>query len=125
MITMEELLHGHPIASIRPDIQHNLHELLDIMNEIRSAYGQPMIITSGLRTEEDQARINPKAPKSNHILGLACDVSDPHGEFWSWCMSNMPLMEKLGVYFEDKNASPTWAHCQIVPPKSGKRIFKP
>jgi uncharacterized protein YcbK (DUF882 family) len=103
----------------------NLDKLLTIMNKVRAAYNKPMVVTSGLRSEADQKRINPKAPKSNHIRGLACDVSDPHGELWAWCMLNMKLMEDLGIYFEDKNSTPTWVHFQIVPPKSGKRIFKP
>lgn len=123
MITMQELNpHNYPTT---PEIADNLNKLLSVMNQIRSAYNKPMIITSGLRSEEDQARINPSAPKSKHLLGQACDVSDPHGEYWAWCMVNIALMEKLGVYFEDKNNTPTWTHCQITPPKSGKRIFIP
>jgi hypothetical protein len=114
--------HNYPTT---PEVAANLNNLLIIMNKVRDAYGKPMLITSGLRSDADQARINPKAPKSNHILGLACDVSDPNGELWAWCMLNMPLFEALGVYFEDKNKTPQWVHYQIVAPKSGKRIFTP
>lgn len=123
MISEKELNpHGY-----KPDVETaaNLAKLLTIMNVIRTAYGKPMTVTSGLRSDADQKRINPKAPKSNHIKGLAVDISDPHGEVWAWCMTNMKLMEEQGIYFEDKNATPTWVHFQIVPPKSGKRIFKP
>lgn len=123
MISMKELNpHNYTTDST---IETNLTKLLGILNQIRTAYGKPMTITSGLRNQADQDRINPKAPKSNHLMGLAADISDPNGAFWAWCVLNMPMMEKLGVYFEDKNSSPTWTHCQIVPPKSGKRIFKP
>lgn len=111
--------------TLTPEQEANVNKLLVIMNKIRDAYGKPMTVTSGVRSMEDQMRINPSAPKSNHLLGLAVDISDPDSKLWSWCMLNMPLMEQLGVYFEDKNATPTWVHFQIVPPKSGKRIFKP
>jgi uncharacterized protein YcbK (DUF882 family) len=123
MITIEEL-NPHKYSTT-PEQTVNLLKLLDIMNKVRAAYGKPMIVTSGLRSQADQDRINPSAPKSNHLLGLACDISDPVGDVWVWCMQNMKLMENLGIYFEDKNSTKTWVHFQIVPPRSGQRIFKP
>jgi len=123
MISMQELNpHNYATDATTAD---NLNKLLSVMNQIRAAYGKPMTVNSGLRSQADQDRINPKAPKSNHLKGLACDIADADAALWAWCMVNMPLMEKLGVYFEDKNASPTWVHFQIVAPASGKRIFKP
>jgi len=114
--------HSYPIT---PEQEANLNKLLGIMNQIRAAYGKPMTITSGLRSAADQQRINPKAPKSNHLMGLACDVADGDAALWAWCMLHMPLMEQFGVYFEDKNATVGWVHFQCIPPKSGTRIFKP
>lgn len=105
--------------------QAELNNLLEKLNAVRSAYGKPMTITSGLRSQADQARINPDAPKSKHLLGQAADIYDPSSKFWQWCMANMDLMVELGLYFEDKTATPTWVHIQTVAPKSGKRIFKP
>lgn len=122
-ITMAELNpHSYPTTQEQSE---NLNTLLQILNTIRAAYGKPMIITSGLRSEADQARINPSAPKSKHLLGQAADVSDKDGSFWAWCMDNMHLMEQLDVHFESKDSTPTWTHIQTVPPKSGKRIFLP
>lgn len=122
-ISMKELNpHSYPTTI---EQQANLDKLLQALNTIRNTYAVPMIVTSGLRSEEDQARINPSAPKSKHLLGQAADISDKDGKFWTWCMNNMSLMEQLGVYFEDKKSTPTWVHIQIVPPKSGKRIFLP
>lgn len=123
MISMKELNpHNYPTT---PEIQGNLDKLLAALNEVRTAYGKPMTINSGLRSQADQQRINPSAPKSKHLLGLAVDIRDNDGLFWAWCMMNTPLMEKLGFYFEDKNATPTWTHMQLCPPRSGNRIFKP
>lgn len=85
----------------------------------------PMIVTSGLRSSEEQIRINPSAPKSKHLLGQAVDIADPGGAFRDWVLAHMDLMERIGLWFEDFGHTPGWVHCQIVPPKSGRRIFIP
>lgn len=123
MITLKELNpRNRPLTA---DQSANLERLHAAINKVRSAYGKPMIVTSGVRSVEDQKRINPKAMKSNHILGLACDIADADGELWAWCMDNIEILEDAGLYLEDKAATPTWVHFQAAPPKSGKRIFKP
>lgn len=123
MIVMKELNpHNYPTSD---EVGKNLQMLLAILNVIRDKYGKPMIINSGLRSDADQKRINPKAPKSKHLTGQAADIKDVNSDFWNWCMKNMDLMEELGVYFEDKKSTPVWVHVQIVPPKSSKRIFIP
>jgi hypothetical protein len=108
----------------------NLSTLLDKMNQVRQAYGKPMTVNSGLRSDADQARINPSAPKSKHLLGAACDINDPDGSLWKWVMDNLDLMQQLGLYFEDPRwthhpDNHGWVHFQILPPASGKRIFVP
>jgi hypothetical protein len=122
-ITAKELNpHGYKPS---PEVEKNLAILLDRMNSVRSAYGKPMIITSGLRSEADQARINPSASKSKHLTGQACDVQDTDGKLAEWIKANMKLMEAIGLWFEDFDHTHGWCHCQIVPPKSGKRVFTP
>jgi hypothetical protein len=110
--------------------QANLNHLLDQMNAVRTAYGIPMIVNSGLRTQADQERINPSAPKSKHILGMAADINDKDGSLWTWVLTNLPLMKQLGMYFEHPNWTHHsdghgWVHFQTCPPGSGKRIFIP
>lgn len=123
MISMQELNpHNYDVT---PEQQANLEKLLEAMNKVRTAYAIPMKVTSGLRSQADQDRINSSAPKSKHLLGLAVDIYDPDSKVWEWCMENMHLMEELGIYFEDKVSTPTWVHFQLGPPKSGRRIFKP
>lgn len=103
----------------------NLKRLHAAINKVREAYGKPMIVTSGVRSKADQMRINPRAPNSNHVRGLAVDIRDRDGKLWEWCMENIEMIEDLGFYLEDKKATPTWIHFQLVPPRSGRRIFKP
>jgi uncharacterized protein YcbK (DUF882 family) len=124
-ITFNELLHGHSIADVPIAAQQNLQELLKVMNTIRDAYGIPMVVTSGYRNTDDQARINPTARHSQHIVGNAVDILDENGILKVWINKNIPLMEQLGIYFEDFAHTPNWVHFQRVPPMSGHRFFIP
>jgi uncharacterized protein YcbK (DUF882 family) len=84
-----------------------------------------MTVTSGLRSKEDQARINPGAPKSKHLMGQACDISDKNGELKKWIKANVSVLESAGLWCESFDATPSWVHFQVVPPKSGNRFFIP
>jgi len=109
--------------------EKNLKILLDKLNKVRKAWGKPMIITSGLRSNEDQQKLiasgRSNAIKSNHLLGLAADISDPKKELQKWCLANEKLLEEIGLWMEDFKATETWVHFQAIPPKSGKRWFMP
>lgn len=127
MITLNEL--NPKNYELTEEQKANLAMLLEAMNAVRTAYGKPMIVNSGVRSQEDQDKLikqgATKAKKSNHLTGLAVDIRDTDGKLWEWCNANIPLLENLGLYLEDRLATPTWVHFQLVAPKSGKRIFKP
>jgi uncharacterized protein YcbK (DUF882 family) len=125
VIIFKEIIKDIPINDIPINIQHNIEDLLLRMNLIRASYGKPMIITSGLRTDADQRRINPKHLKSKHLIGKACDVSDPNQTLQSWLTKNVVMLEIAGLWCEDFSATPSWVHFQSEPPKSGKRFFLP
>jgi hypothetical protein len=122
MISLKELNpHSYPTT---PEIDANLAILLDKLNKIRISWAKPMIITSGLRSEADQLRINPAALKSNHRIGAAADISDPKLELTAWLKGpGAALVEELNVYFEEGNKN--WVHCQIFAPRSKNRWFLP
>jgi uncharacterized protein YcbK (DUF882 family) len=110
-----------------PTIDANLLILLDRINQVRDAYGKPMTVTSGLRSDALQnsliARGISKATLSNHLTGSAVDILDEDGELHSWTESNSELMEKIGLWMENRQGP--WQHYQIVPPHSGNRWFNP
>lgn len=112
-----------------PEIDSNLQVLLERLNVIRLAYGKPMTITSGLRSQAQQDALikagKSNAPKSKHLFGQAADIFDPRGELKIWLMQNIKLLEDVGIWLEDFGSTPTWVHMQCVPPNSGKRIFIP
>jgi len=103
----------------------NLSELLGKINQIRTLWGKPMTVTSGLRSEADQERINPSAPKSKHLTGRAVDILDGTGDLKKWVKANVSVLESVGLWCEDFKSTPTWIHFQIVPPESGNRFFIP
>jgi hypothetical protein len=134
MISMNELLSGQcTFDACSLEQKKNLTILLEKVNKVRSAYGKPMIVTSGLRTMKHHLEIYarkgvypPKVPmKSNHLFGKAVDFADGNGELKKWVLNNMKVMEDAGLWMEDFSATKTWLHVQITPPKSGNRFFKP
>lgn len=133
MISMEEILnHKYELDKQSDEIQKNLLELLEKVNKVRTQWGKPMIVTSGLRSMEDHLRIykekgitDPaKIPmKSKHLYGQAVDISDPDLELTKWLKDNPKVLEDIGLWCEEGNKN--WVHFQIVPPASGHRWFLP
>lgn len=121
MISREEMNpHSYKLTDEQEANQQTLHVAI---NKIRSAYNKPMIVTSGVRSQQDQARINPSAPKSKHLLGAAVDIADSNGELYKWCKDNTKELEDAGLYCEEGTKG--WVHFQSIPPKSKKRWFIP
>lgn len=121
MISAQELNpHNYPTTN---EQSTNLAALLVAINKIRTAWGKPMIVTSGLRSEVDQQRINPKAPKSNHLIGAAVDIADADGSLNAWCKANESELVAAGLWCEERMGS--WQHFQIYPPHSEHRWFYP
>ena len=127
-ISKDELLKGRDKAypdEYTEEISNNLDKLLVVMNKIRDAYGQPMIVNSGWRPMAINAAAPGAAAHSKHTQGLAVDIADANGKLWEWVLDNLPMMKQLGLYFEDRRYTPSWCHFQLGPPLSGKRIFIP
>jgi hypothetical protein len=94
--------------------------MLDKFDQIREAYGKPIHITSGFRCEKHNKKIG-GSKNSNHVKGLAIDVLRLK-ELTDFILKNL---ETLDMYIEDPAVTVSWIHISPVPPKSGKRIFKP
>jgi len=123
MISMKELLGPHKLEDCTPEQVTNLTELLERINQLRTDYGKPLTVTSGLRTLEDMKRIYksdvfPK--KSNHLFGRAVDFADPSKALYNWLRENdSARMKQYNLWGElDTNG---WVHVQIVPMSSYKK----
>lgn len=83
------------------------------------------LVASGWRPPAVNAATKGAAPKSHHMSGKACDVSDPTGSLDRWCLANPDELEAIGLWQESPAFTIGWCHLQTVPPKSGKRVFLP
>lgn len=127
MIKLEELnKRNYPTD---PIIDSNLKVLCERLNVIRKAYGKPMNVTSGLRSESQQQELikagKSTATKSKHLVGLAADIADPNGELQKWCLDNVKILEQVGLWLEKFEYTPNWVHFSATPPRSGNRFFTP
>lgn len=134
MIVRKEIISDEDYNELEPKIQTNIEELLLRVNKLRSAYGRPIGVSSGFRSIEKHLAVyakkgitdKTKIPmKSKHLSGQAVDFADASRSLQAWILANEEYLEKLGLWFEDFDHTPTWVHAQIVPPKSGKRFFIP
>lgn len=48
-------------------------ELIEVIQDVRDHFGEPVVISSGLRCQRHNARVG-GAPKSQHLLGTAADI---------------------------------------------------
>jgi hypothetical protein len=78
---------------------------------------------SGWRPQAVNAALKGAALLSKHMKGQAVDVEDADKALQRWCMANLDVLEELGLWMEHPRDTPTWTHLQIVPPRSGKRVF--
>lgn len=128
MITKAELLQGRDklfASDYTQQISDNLDVLLEKLNVIRAAYGQPISVSSGWRPLAVNQSTANASKNSNHLTGLAADLKDMDGRLWDWCLQNLDLLTASGLYLEDKRWTSTWVHMQCVAPSSKKRIFIP
>lgn len=125
LISRDEILNKQeekfPLTSV---MEGNLLRLLDAVNKLRLAYGKPMIVSSGYRPPEHNAKVG-GAPNSCHLTCEAVDFRDKDGELKKWCLANLKILEDCGLYMEHQDATPTWLHVQTRMPKSGSRVFRP
>lgn len=119
MIKLDELLKGVKADTIPKEHLSNLNNLVFRMNQVRSKWGKPMIVTSGYRSMADHLRIYKQKgitdPKkipmgSKHLSGQAVDIADPKGELMEWCKANTTFLRAVGLWLEDGTKG--WVHFQ-------------
>lgn len=83
------------------------------------------IISSGWRPPQINGQMKGAAPKSKHMTGEAVDLYDPEGSLDQFCLEKQDSLASLGLWMEHPLATKGWCHLQIVPPRSGARVFYP
>lgn len=105
--------------------EDNLEKLAAAVSEIEALMDMAFLVTSGLRSPQDQLRINAAVKNSAHMTGEAVDVSDVDGSIYGFCIDSVDVLIRLGIYLECRTYTPRWTHLTIRPPKSGMRFFIP
>jgi len=122
-ISRDEILMGRDKTSPLSDEQSsNLDKLLVALNLVREAYGKPMTVSSGYRPPAINAQAG-GAKRSCHLTCEACDFRDTKGELASWCLDNLSVLERAGLYMESPTHTKGWVHLQTRPTKN--RVFIP
>jgi len=84
------------------------------------------IVTSGWRPPEINDATPGAKPKSLHLRCMAVDLYDPDGDLDEWLLANADtVLKDLGLWLEHPAATKGWAHVQLKPPGSGRRVFYP
>lgn len=124
MISMKEFLrNGEKSGDLTEQQRRNMYNLMAAVNVFRFYYGKPMVVTSGYRSPEYNVKIG-GSPRSAHCTCKAIDIRDD-GTIKQFVKDNIDLCERLGLYFEHFDHTPTWVHMTTRPPKSGNRFFRP
>ena len=82
-------------------------------------------VNSGWRPHAINATLPSASIRSKHLTCQAIDLGDAKDALDAWCLDNLRVLEDLGLWLEHPKATPGWCHVQIVPPRSGRRVFMP
>lgn len=124
MVSIDELYKPEDLGRINHDDMISLTHLHYKLNCLRYFYQQPMTISSGFRTIEEQIALYKKLAKpvvlgSQHLTGSAVDISDPRGDLKKFILKNMRFMEEQFLFMESFTATggleTGWVHLQLFP----------
>lgn len=128
-ITTQEYLDQHRDSAepgeLTNEIRGNASRTVAAAINLLARFGEQRGLRSGWRPKRYNANTPGSAMKSKHMTGEAIDLDDPDGDLDEWCYANQGTLESLGLWMEHPASTKGWCHVQIVPPKSGKRVFYP
>jgi hypothetical protein len=106
-------------------LRENAEETVAKANALLSRFGETRKVASGWRPPAVNAVTQNAAKKSLHMTCEAVDLEDHDGMLDDWCLERPEVLQELGLWQEHPSATKGWCHLQIVPPRSGKRVFYP
>lgn len=113
------------LSDMTAEILENATETVAKANQLLKAFGEDRKVTSGWRPPSVNAATPNAAAKSKHMTGQAIDLADPDGDLDDWCFDHLETLAEIGLWLESPASTKGWCHVQILPPKSGKRVFFP
>jgi hypothetical protein len=110
---------------LNDELRANADEIVAKASELLSRFGQLRRVSSGWRPPAINATTPGAARKSLHMSCEAVDLEDEDGSLDDWCLEHPEVLQEIGLWQEHPAATKGWCHLQIVPPRSGKRVFYP
>lgn len=108
------------------EIELNAADLVGRCNMLAKVLPFPLpTVSSGWRPPSVNAGVKGAAKRSNHMIGNAVDFADAKGVMARWCFENQPVLERVGLWLEHPESTPTWCHLQRVASASKRRVFRP
>jgi len=135
MIDLEAFYCGRDEAyvdELTDEIRANAQDTLARTNRLlgRAGFQHVCSVNSGWRPRQVNEATPNAASSSQHLSGRAIDLPDPDRTLAAWCVNHLEVLAEIGLWMEDPRwtydaAGDHWVHLQIVPPKSGRRVFIP
>jgi len=130
MITLEQYWMGRDVeyaSDFTEEIRANAQITVDRVNQLleRADAGKSHTVRSGWRPRTLNATVPNASASSKHITAEAADIADDDRALADYCAASQVDLVEIGLWCEDFRYTKSWIHLQIVPPKSGKRIYIP
>lgn len=114
------------------ETKYHLNELMAVLDDIREAWGSPIVITSGYRCHQLNKAVG-GSKTSAHLTGYAADMHPVNGENKKFHRFVEQYLLDKGIGFDqlineypDSNGTPSWTHLGIrdAEGKQRKMSFK-
>lgn len=128
MITVADYYMGRDekfAAELTDEKRANAAKTVERVNLLMVAFGHSRKVNSGWRPAVINGSTTGAALKSKHMTCQACDLEDADGDLDEWALEHPEILEQIGLWQEHPASTKGWAHFQIIPPKSGNRVFFP
>jgi hypothetical protein len=112
-------------AELSAALRTNAALTVERANALLARAGIAGTVNSGWRPQAINAALPNASPRSKHLSCQAIDLDDEDDALDTWCLRNLSALEEIGLWLEHPDATPGWCHVQIVPPRSGCRVFNP
>lgn len=123
-MTFEEYIMGRDkVYPLTEQMKQDALEVVSKSNIILGCFGDYRKVNSGYRPELINSTVRNAALHSNHIICRAVDIEDVDGKLDFYCMTHQEKLAEIGLWLENPVGTPGWCHVQIVPPRSGHRVF--
>ena len=108
------------------EIIEHIEELIELMDDVRTAWGGPLIVTSGYRCPELNKKVG-GAKTSAHLTGYAVDcvpANNRKKEFFEFCKEYLKNKDFDELIFEKNSKGAIWCHIALksIDGKQRKKI---